>query len=172
MSTEPDLETEVDDRDLRALLARVPSCVIAVTARVDDRPVVMVVSSFVGISLAPALVGFCAQATSTTWPLIKRADSIGLSVLAEQHKNDVRTMAARSGDRLAGMETFAVADGTPFISGATAWLQTDLLSETLLGDHAFAVLSVRGLRVGANGPLVFHEGTFKGCAGLVAHSAG
>jgi flavin reductase (DIM6/NTAB) family NADH-FMN oxidoreductase RutF len=80
-------------------------------------------------------------------------------------------MAARYGDRLAGVDTFVDASGTPYIAGSAAWLRTTLVSETLLGDHLLAALAVHSLKVGPGAPLVFHESAFKGCAALGAETS-
>ncbi len=172
MDVSAQFDTEPDGEVLRNWLAQVPSCVVAVTAAVGDHPAVMVASSFLGVSLRPPVVGFCAQTTSSTWPLIRQAESIGISVLAEQHTSDVRVMAARFGDRLADVDVFVDVSGTPFISGATAWLQTTYMDEIPIGDHVFAALAVRGLKAGFSDPLIFHGGAFKGCAGLPPCSSG
>ena len=88
-----------DPTALRSTFALFPSGVAALSAVVDGGPVVLVASSFqVGISLDPPLVLFAVQHTSTSWPKLKNADRIGVSVLGEAHDLAARQLASKAAD--------------------------------------------------------------------------
>ncbi|WP_077222875.1 flavin reductase [Rathayibacter sp. VKM Ac-2630] len=74
----PPLQRDLDLETLRAAFGLHPSGVAALIAQVDGIPVVLVASSFtVGVSADPPLVSVAVQRTSTSWPLLRRARSIG-----------------------------------------------------------------------------------------------
>lgn len=76
---------------LRSVFGRFPTGVTAVCAEVDGAPVGMAASSFTSVSLSPPLVSVCVQNSSQTWPVLRRARRIGVSVLSEEHEPRART---------------------------------------------------------------------------------
>jgi flavin reductase (DIM6/NTAB) family NADH-FMN oxidoreductase RutF len=78
---------------LRRAFAMFPSGVTAVCATVEGRPVGLAASSFTSVSLDPPLVSVCIAHTSSTWPLLRAAGRVGVSVLAEGHASIARQLA-------------------------------------------------------------------------------
>src|SRR5258708_28096524 len=66
---------------LRRVLATFPTGVAAVAAIIDGEPAGLAASSFVSVSLDPPLVSVCIGHSSTTWPVLRTADRLGISVL-------------------------------------------------------------------------------------------
>ncbi|WP_264159535.1 flavin reductase family protein [Actinomadura rudentiformis] len=63
----------------------------------------MVASSFPSVSTQPPLVSVCiADSSTTTWPRLRTANRIGISVLATEHRVIVRQLSAEDTDRSAG----------------------------------------------------------------------
>ena len=60
-------------------------------------PVGMAASSVTSVSVSPALVSFCVQDTSRTWPVLRGRLRIGLSVLAEGQEEACVRLSAREG---------------------------------------------------------------------------
>ena len=157
------LSDELDARALRTAFGRFPSGVVAVCALVDGKPAGLTASTFVPVSLDPPLVAFCVQWTSTTWPLLEGVPRVGVSVLGEAHDSAARQLAARTGDRFAGLTLEATADGAVLIDGSAAWLDCSLDSVVPAGDHGIVLLRVHALTTRAEvDPLVFHGSAFRG----------
>lgn len=97
---------------------------IAIAAEVDGTRVGLAASTFVPVSLDPPLVSFCVQNSSTTWPRLVDAPYLGISVLGESHDEAARTLAAKTGDRFAGLETASTERGAVFIHGTSVWLES------------------------------------------------
>jgi flavin reductase (DIM6/NTAB) family NADH-FMN oxidoreductase RutF len=75
---------------LRGAFAAFPSGVTAIAGMLDGHPVGMAASSFTSVSLEPPLVSVCMAHSSSTWPSLRRAPSIGVSVLAAGHGDIAR----------------------------------------------------------------------------------
>lgn len=153
-----------DHAEVKRAFAAFPSGVAAVSARVHGEPTVIVVSSFtVGVSLHPPMVSFAVQHTSTTWPVLSRAHTIGVSVLGEDHSDKTRQLASPSKEgRFAGVETVQAASGAIFLAGAPVWLECTIEHRYPAGDHDIIVLLVLGMMTDDDhNPLVWHRQTLK-----------
>ena len=154
--------TTLDAADVKEAFARFPTGVVAIAAVDGRQKAVLVASSFtVGVSLEPPLVTFAVQNTSTTWPRLRRAPRLGVSVLAHDQAAACLQLARRTGDRFGGIDTKLTDQGAVFIEGAAVQLDCEIRSEIPAGDHEIVVLEVKGLSVGPSAPLVYHESSFR-----------
>lgn len=166
--TPPELvAVDADPMALRTTFALFPTGVAALSAVVDSgdgpEPVVLVASSFqVGISLDPPLVLFAVQHTSTSWPKLKTAARIGVSVLGEAHDLAARQLASKAADRFAGIQTTTTDSGAHFIHGAPVWIEASIHSEFPAGDHDVVLLQVHAAGTAPDTePLVWHSSGFR-----------
>jgi flavin reductase (DIM6/NTAB) family NADH-FMN oxidoreductase RutF len=152
----------LDGADLRRVFGCFPTGVTAVCAQVDGVLVGMAASAFTPVSIDPPLVSLCVQRTSTTWPKLRQAARLGISVLAAPHDEAARRLAARTGDRFAGLDVATTADGAVLVGAAAAHLQCSVEDELPAGDHIIALLRVHVLD-GTHDvePLVFHASRFR-----------
>lgn len=156
-------EVEADPSALRRTFALFPSGVAAIAAEVDGTPRVLVASSFqVGISADPPLVLFAVQRTSESWPLLRRAARLGVSVLGEAHESAARQLASKVADRFSGVPTAVTGTGAVLIEGAPVHLECSIEGEMPAGDHEVVLLRVHALATEPGvDPLVFHGSTFR-----------
>lgn len=157
--------TDLSPDSLREAYGHFPTGVIAIAAEVDGVRVGLAASTFVPVSLDPPLVSFSVQNSSTTWPKLKDRPKLGISVLGEAHDAAAKTLAAKTGDRFAGLETTSTAGGAVFIQGTSVWLETAVDQMVLAGDHTIVVLRVHEITVNddpeAAAPIVFHRSMFR-----------
>jgi flavin reductase (DIM6/NTAB) family NADH-FMN oxidoreductase RutF len=147
---------------LREAFGHFPSGVVAIAAEVNGVREGLAASTFVPVSLDPPLVSFCVQNTSTTWPKLKTVPLLGISVLGEEHDEAVRTLAAKTGDRFAGLETESNAGGAVFVKGTSVWLESAIEQLIPAGDHTIVVLRVSDVKVHPDvPPIVFHRSGFR-----------
>ncbi|MFI5911910.1 flavin reductase family protein [Dactylosporangium sp. NPDC051541] len=152
--------TDLDPVDLRRVFGAFPSGVTAVAALVDSVPVGLAASSFTSVSLDPPLVSVCIARTSSTWPQLRRAARLGISVLAADQAGLGRQLSGR-GDRFAGATWRAARGGEILLDGACAWLDCSIEREIPAGDHEIVLLRVHALDADRDvPPLVFHRSTF------------
>ena len=147
---------------LREAFSHFPSGVVAIAAEVAGTRHGLAASTFVPVSLDPPLVSFCVQNTSTTWPKLKDLPMLGISVLGESHDDAARTLAAKTGDRFAGLETVSNDSGAVFIKGTALWLESAIEQLIPAGDHVIVVVRVTEVTVDAEvAPIVFHRSAFR-----------
>jgi flavin reductase (DIM6/NTAB) family NADH-FMN oxidoreductase RutF len=148
--------------ELRRAFGCFPSGVVGLCALVDAVPVGMAASSFTSVSLDPALVSVCVAKTSTTWPQLRDRARIGVSVLAADHEDACRSLAAKEGDRFAGLGWFAREHGSVFLDGAVARLDCSVVEHLPAGDHDIVLLQIHELDYETDAaPLVFHRSGFR-----------
>jgi flavin reductase (DIM6/NTAB) family NADH-FMN oxidoreductase RutF len=154
--------TNLSPTTLREAFGHFPSGVIAIAAEVEGIRVGLAASTFVPVSLEPPLVSFCVQNTSETWPKLKDLPYLGISVLGESHDEAARTLAAKTGDRFAGMQTVSTQSGAVFVEGTSVWLESSIEQLIPAGDHTIVILRVSDITVHADvAPIVFHRSTFR-----------
>ncbi|ULE34531.1 flavin reductase family protein [Mycobacterium sp. IDR2000157661] len=154
--------TDLSPATLREAFGHFPSGVIAIAAEVDGAKVGLAASTFVPVSLDPPLVSFCVQNTSETWPKLKDLPSLGISVLGELHDEAARTLAAKTGDRFAGLQTVSRGSGAVFVEGTSVWLESAVEQLVPAGDHTIVILRVREITVHSDvAPIVFHRSAFR-----------
>jgi len=157
--------TDLSPSALREAFGYFPSGVIAIAAEVDGAKVGLAASTFVPVSLDPPLVSFCVQNSSTTWPKLKDLPFLGISLLGESHDEAVKTLAAKTGDRFAGMETQSTERGAVFIHGTSVWLESGIEQLVEAGDHTIVVLRVHAITLhddpDIQAPIVFHRSAFR-----------
>jgi flavin reductase (DIM6/NTAB) family NADH-FMN oxidoreductase RutF len=160
---------ERDPEALRRAFSGFPSGIAALAAVVGEEPAVLIASSFtVGVSQDPPLVLVAVQKSSTTWPLLGAAASIGVSILGEKHADKIRQLASndRPG-RLVGLDTLVSQTGALFLHEAPIWLECTVEHTYPGGDHDIVVLRVLGLASDFDHrPLVWHRSAFSTLAPL------
>ncbi|MCR2810532.1 MULTISPECIES: flavin reductase family protein [unclassified Microbacterium] len=174
MIAEP-LESTVDAGMFRDVMGHYPTGVIWVAGIVDGVPVGMIIGSFNSVSLEPPLVSFMPQKASSTYPTLRRADRIAISILAHEQVAETRTLAGKDPDRFARVAWSPAANGAPVLDGAVATIQGRIAQEVEAGDHWITLVHVDDLEVTRPvAPLLFFQGGYGGFSptGLSAHLDG
>lgn len=151
------VQSALDPLVLREVFGAFPTGVTALAATVGGAPVGMAASSFTTVSLEPPLVSVCVARTSTTWPVLRTAARIGVSVLGADHEEASRRLAIRDGDRFAGLAWRTTDGGAILLDDSAAWFECGIEREIEAGDHTIVLLRVHDLEQRQEvRPLVFH----------------
>ncbi len=138
----------------------IPTPVVAVGALVDGEPIGMVVGSFVVVSFDPTVVSFSVKRSSTTWPILERAERVGLSVLTESHEAQVRQLAGPRERRFDGVEWSSDGEAV-LLGGASAHLAGKITRQHDVGDHVVVLVEPDLSRqVPGAAPLVYYRSRF------------
>ncbi|GIF14176.1 flavin reductase family protein [Actinoplanes teichomyceticus] len=156
---------DLDPIRLRQAFGVFPSGVVAVAASVDGRYVGLAASSFTSVSLDPPLVSFSIANTSKTWPDLRRADHLGVTVLAAHHGAVCRQLAGAVEHRFDGVPASVSRNGAVTIDDGLARFDCTIYREVEAGDHTIVLLRLHAVDhpvdpTGLVSPLVFHRSVF------------
>jgi len=150
---------------LKAAFGGFPSGVAAICAEVGGTATGFVVSSFSsGVSMDPPYVLFSVQHSSSTWPTLRTAERIGVSILGADHEHICRRLSAKDQlQRFVDVETMTTDRGAILIAGSRVMLECAVVSTSPAGDHDVVVLGIERLAVAAAvEPLVYLAGRYRG----------
>ena len=83
-------------------------------------------------------------------------------MLGQSHDTAARTLAAKTGDRFAGLETVSSEAGAVFVKGTSVWLESAVEQEVPAGDHSIVIMRVLDITVHREvEPIVFHRSGFR-----------
>lgn len=137
---------------------------VAVAAEVDGKPVGLAASSFTSVSLDPPLVSFSIANTSKTWPDLRRAKHLGVTILADHHGQVCRQLAGPVDQRFEGVLASVSDDQAVTLDDGLARFECSIHQEVEAGDHTIVLLRLQAVDAGADpvpgSPLVFHRSAF------------
>jgi flavin reductase (DIM6/NTAB) family NADH-FMN oxidoreductase RutF len=157
----PSISEQIDSRMLRDAFGAFPTGVVAVAAQVDGRLVGLAASSFTSVSLDPPLVSFSVAKGSTTWPELRRAERLGVTVLAEDHGALCRQLAGPAQERFTSVAFEITDSGAVMLTEGIAQYDCTVREELEAGDHVIVLLQLHAVVVHSRGqPLIFHRSEF------------
>ncbi|WP_328680704.1 flavin reductase family protein [Streptomyces sp. NBC_00322] len=163
MTASPELGTpQLASPDLLRSVFRQHAAGVAVITAQGENPVGFTATSLNSVAAEPPLISFGVGASSSSWPIIARAEHIGVHILGE-HQHDLAATFARSGaDRFGPATSWrAGPEGVPVLDGVLAWLVCRIINRVPAGDHRIVIAeAVVGDPVGAGRPLLYHQGRF------------
>ncbi|MFD9741474.1 flavin reductase family protein [Umezawaea sp. NPDC059074] len=156
---------EVTPSTLRAVLGRFATGVVVVTVG-GERVHGMTANAFGSVSLEPPLVHCCVAHSAVMHGALSLTGRFGVSVMAADQEPLARYFADKS--RPLGQAQFDVVDwvpgphtGAPLLSGALAWLECEVSTVHVAGDHSLFLGRVLATsHTEDDGALLFYRGGF------------
>lgn len=152
---------DLDPRALRDAFGVFPSGVVAVAANVDGQLTGLAASSFTSVSIDPPLVSFSIARTSKTWPDLRRAAHLGVTILAEHHGAVCRQLAGPVNERFEGISVHISDDDAVTLDEGIAQFDCTIYNEVEAGDHIVVLLALHTVEHHIGQPLVFHRSGFR-----------
>ncbi|MFG3008428.1 flavin reductase family protein [Streptomyces calvus] len=128
--------------DLRHTFAAYPTGMAMIAAEVDGRDEAMLANSFTTVSLDPPLVSMAFTHVSTTWPRLRRATELGITVLGAPQRDLVPQLRRSGPARLAGIDLERASDQARTLTGAAAVLVVRPHRFIPAGDHELVLFEV------------------------------
>lgn len=151
-------KAKIDGKKLRQVAGAFPTGVTIVTTEKADGSIHgMTASSFLSVSLDPALVSFCVKENAAIFPMLSIGKKVGISILAATQQQVSNQFA---GINKAEIEVpMLKKTGATVIANALAWYSTEIHQIIPAGDHFLILCEVKDLERAAEGnPLVYWSG--------------
>lgn len=145
----------------KAVMAAFPSGVTIVTTLGPDGGIVgITASAFSALSIDPALVLFCPNYASDSYPVLRDSKRFAIHLLSADQQAEAYAFAGKGKDKAAGIEWHLSERGNPLLSKASAIIECELWREYDGGDHAIMVGAVRNLILPEEQPvpMIYHRG--------------
>jgi len=154
-----EIVTKIDSKRLRQVAGAFPTGVTIITTEKEDGSVHgMTASSFLSVSLDPALVSFCVKDNAVIFPLLTIGKTVGISILAANQKEISNQFAGFSKEEKS-IPMSKVNAGATVIDQALAWYSTIIQQIIPAGDHYLILCEIDDLdRVEDGQPLVYWSG--------------
>jgi len=154
-------DADVDVAAFRQVLGHFCTGVTVITGAENGHPAGFACQAFAALSLTPPLVLFCPGRSSGTWPVIARAGSFCVNVLAAGQQEVARRFGVSGGDKFAGVSWSPSPSGAPVLRGALTWVECAVAGVQEAGDHYVVTGRVTGLGpVRPGRPLLFYRGRY------------
>jgi len=132
--------TDIDPRALRNAFGTFMTGVTVVTAHdAQGSPLGFTANSFTSVSLDPPLVLVCLANTSRNYDAFAQTPRFAINILAETQIDVSNTFARPSEDRFAQVDWNIGPNGSPILSGVSAWFDCDMFKTVDAGDHLILI---------------------------------
>lgn len=151
----------IDATLYKQVMGSFPSGVTVITTLDDDGQIVgLTASAFSSLSIDPALVLFCPNYSSDSYPVLIKHKRFAIHFLSSGQQSEAYAFARKGKDKAQGIEWTLSELGNPILANATAVIECELWREYEGGDHAIMVGAVKNLIVPQHeaGPLVYCNG--------------
>ncbi|MCH5486033.1 flavin reductase family protein [Pseudomonas syringae] len=145
----------------KEVMASFPSGVTIVTTLDPEGNLVgITASAFSALSIDPALVLFCPNYESDTYPVLRDSRKFAIHLLSADQQTEAYAFASKGKDKTKGIEWQLSELGNPLLGNSTAIIECELWREYDGGDHAIIVGQVKNLILPATPvtPMVYHRG--------------
>ncbi|MBD8573181.1 flavin reductase family protein [Pseudomonas syringae] len=136
----------IDPNVYKNVMGSFPSGVTVITTLDDDGEVVgLTASAFSALSLEPALVLFCPNYSSDSYPVLLKNKRFAIHLLSAAQQACAYAFARKGKDKANGLDWTLSELGNPLLAGATAIIECELWREYEGGDHAIMVGAIKNL---------------------------
>jgi len=152
----------IDPEDFRRVMRSWATGVTVVATALEGVRHGMTVSSFTSVSLDPPLVLVSLERGAQTHRLLEKSGVFAVTVLGEGQETISDRFAGRQlegENRFAGLDTFTLVSGAPFINGGLAYFDCRVVSTYPAGTHTVFIGEVLAAQCGepSAAPLLYHD---------------
>jgi flavin reductase (DIM6/NTAB) family NADH-FMN oxidoreductase RutF len=165
MTTEPADSVVPIGELLRAAMRSWVTGVTIVTSRFESVAHGMTANSFGSISLDPPLVTVTMNHDTRTFALVEQSGVFAVTILSAGQQPLAERFAGRApepGDRLAGVEAFALETGAPLLVGGLAYIDCRVVHRYTMARSTLLVGQVVAVQTAVPAPpaLIYYNRTF------------
>lgn len=152
-------DNKIERSILRKVAGAFPTGVTIITTDKEDGSVHgMTASSFLSVSLDPALVSFCVKETAAIFPLLSKGKRVGISILGANQK-EISNQFAGMNEKDVSISFEKTITGASVVDDSLARYGTCVHDIIPAGDHYIILCQVMDLERAEDGlPLVYWSG--------------
>ncbi|HEX2645644.1 MAG TPA: flavin reductase family protein [Candidatus Dormibacteraeota bacterium] len=147
----------------RDVMARLPSGVVVVSARLGDEFRGMTASSLVSVSVEPPMVMVGLERQSLTRQAVMETKAFNVSLLTRSQEFIADRLSGRAPAIDAQWRSLPHrlgSNGIPLLDGCAAWLECKLVQVHEAGDHDICVGEVMTAESGTGDPMILWDRAF------------
>jgi flavin reductase (DIM6/NTAB) family NADH-FMN oxidoreductase RutF len=145
----------------KEVMASFPSGVTVVTTLDPEGGIAgITASAFSALSIDPALVLFCPNYQSDTYPILRDSKRFAIHLLSADQQAEAYAFASKGKEKARAIAWHLSELGNPLLENATAIIECELWREYDGGDHAIIVGAVKNLILPSEPltPMLYHRG--------------
>lgn len=135
MAASRNLESWALSDQVRDVHAQFPTGVTVITTMAEGVPHGLAVNAFASVSLDPAVVIFCVAKSAKTHVRLDAAEHAAVNILSHRQSALAKRFAQSGGDKFETCDWQAGSNGSPIITGVSAWLEVEIASKTDAVTH-------------------------------------
>lgn len=149
---------KIDSKKLRQVAGAFPTGVTIVTTERSDGSILgMTASSFLSVSLNPALVSICVKSDAIIYPFLSVGKKVGISILSESQQQISNQFAGMNHEDI--VVPMISKAGVSVVENGLAWYSTVIHNIIPVGDHHLILCEIIDLdRAAVGNPLVYWSG--------------
>ncbi|MCZ4519161.1 flavin reductase family protein [Rhodococcus ruber] len=159
-------------RTFREVTGHYPTGVAVVTGvHPTGELLALVVGTFSSVSLDPPLVSFMPMKTSRTFTKMEECSSLCINIVGGDQEREVMSIAQRWENKFDGIDWYPSPHGSPALTDAIGWIDTEIWKTVDAGDHWIVLCEVQDMAItNPVSPLIFFQGGYGSfvCTSLLA----
>jgi flavin reductase (DIM6/NTAB) family NADH-FMN oxidoreductase RutF len=153
--------TVFDNEHCKEVLGHYVTGVVVITAHSTEGPAGFTCQTFGSLSVDSALVFFAATTASPSWRRVRDTGVLAVNILKDDQEALARKFAVSGPDKFRDVDWFKAPNGSPFLTGAHAYVEGTIREVTNHGDHDIVVAEMDYAATEPGEPLVYYRGGYR-----------
>lgn len=150
-----------DNAHCKEVLGHYVTGVVVITALSKEGPAGFTCQTFGSLSIDSALVFFAATNASPSWRRVRDTGVLAVNILKDDQEVLARKFAVSGSDKFLDVDWFKAPNGSPFLTGAHAYVEGTIREVTNHGDHDIVVAEMDYASTEPGEPLVYYRGGYR-----------
>lgn len=150
-----------DNAHCKEVLGHYVTGVVVITALSKEGPAGFTCQTFGSLSIDSALVFFAATNASPSWRRVRDTGVLAVNILKDDQEVLARKFAVSASDKFLDVDWFKAPNGSPFLTGAHAYVEGTIREVTNHGDHDIVVAEMDYASTEPGEPLVYYRGGYR-----------
>ena len=156
-----EIKHAIEPQQFRSVMRGLASGVTVITTSREGHIHGMTATAFSSVSVDPPTVLVVLNKSTRTHPLVRAARRFAVNLLAEHQVELSNRFSGKQEAPFDGVPHELSENGVPLLSGVLATLECETIQEMDVGTHTIFIGCVIGGARSDDGPLIYHDGSYK-----------